>query len=497
MPDFGMDKYENRTQNIKEQLEKMEKKLKDRCFTFIEGMPELEVISSGTVNKDKTDYATVDDFKKGISRENDADKITLDDLIEYIANNFEAGKMLAEDSVVGEQRKADIVALKKDLKDIRATFIDNLKRDAEELIAMQEELVKKNQKDIDQEKARAEELKKKVAILERKKTELMSKITLTNSNEESVKIQGQIDLNEYDLDKAKKELDGLTARNSSGKTIIEEHEEQQSDFIKKVRENKEVLFQILKENGIVLEEEQVTPTQTRTAVRARSTQGQAISQSSQTPVETVTQTEMDKKQIKCQSKQDAKNILANLMNNPTDSAEILDSMGYGDIAAMIQHLGVFDRMKLKNIIKNRATESGLTLDNINPENINFADEIKKVREFMKDYAKKTPKEIETFEEEMQKTKYACLLYSAKMGSFQRKFNEVFDSQHEQIKSLEGMLTSYHDKRVARDQQRFDLRNELRVVLGKKQITGAPKAQRGNTNKDSALNQRHVPSADGR
>ena len=187
------------------------------------------------------------------------------------------------------------------------------------------------------------------------------------------------------------------------------------------------------------------------------------------------------------SREAARNILKNFRNN-SKQTELLDGMGYGDIAAMIQHLGPLGRRELRNMLQNRAEEPGIVINDLE----NMVDEVNDLKDFMSHYDEKTPKEIAEFEEKMQGLKYAALLQDANRGFIKRNINRIFNRQDERVNYARAILTEYSDTKVKRKQQRFGLLNRLREGVGKPEIKQNPEIVRGNRDSRNPLEQRNVP-----
>lgn len=187
------------------------------------------------------------------------------------------------------------------------------------------------------------------------------------------------------------------------------------------------------------------------------------------------------------SREAARNMLKNFRNN-SKQTQMLDGMGYGDIAAMIQHLGPLGRRELRNILKNRAEEPGIDINDLE----HVKEEINGLKDFMLHYDEKTPKEIEEFENRMQGLKYAALLQDANRGFIKRTFNRFFNRKDERVNYARQILTEYGDTKVKRTNQRFEFLNKLREGVGKPISQQTLENARGNRDSRNQLEQRNVP-----
>ncbi len=215
------------------------------------------------------------------------------------------------------------------------------------------------------------------------------------------------------------------------------------------------------------------------------------------PQETIDQEEQESDlpaiSTQCNSRKDAVNILRNLRNSG-NQIEMLDGMGYGDIASIIEHLGPINRGKLRIILRNRASELGVDPEKIDVDLENMSQEI---NDFNRDFGEKTPKEIEAFESDvLQKIKYSCLLYDARRGDIMRRIKTAFSRDDERINNLKEKMISYYDGKTKRRQDRFGLLNNLRKNVGKTAINQPPVVARGSRDSRSRLDQRNVPTNSG-
>lgn len=255
-------------------------------------------------------------------------------------------------------------------------------------------------------------------------------------------------------------------------------------------DNKRSLLQLLGKHGIELKgvAEEQTSTRNNTSNEARTVAATVpVASSAEVTTESAPNTSSPATYKPIDSKEAARNMLRNFRND-SKQTEMLDGMGYGDIAAMIQYLGPLGRRQLRNILKNRAAEPGIEINDLS----NMTGEINALKDFMSHYEEKTPKEIAEFEEKMQGLKYAALLQDADRGFIKRNFNRIFSRKDESVNHARQILTEYGDTRAKRTQQRFDFLNKLREGVGKQKIQQTPENARGNRDGRNSLEQRNVP-----
>lgn len=437
----------------------------------------------------KSDYATKPDFWRGITRTGDLATIDLDDLIKYIADNY-------NEKAMDESRTSKLV---NDLKNKKEACIEANKEAAIAIIKQQEKIIAENAKEIQKEKEKLVELQEKLVALEEEKAELEGKehqyAADPTKKSEFAEVEGKLKSNEKKINDVKDNINLLTVYNPSnpGKTIAE-HEKQQADFIVQMKKNKRDLLELFNQRNekLQVENQQENQPVNQQPVNRASQEGGGRFIQPQT-AET-TETEVAKETTSCNSREDANNILRNLRNSSNQRA-MLDDMGYGDIAAMIQYLGPINRLKLRTILKNRADEEGIDIENLKKGELgDLMDASADIEEFMENYGEKTPKEISTFEREvLQKMKYSCLLYDANRGAIRRSFREAFSRNDEVINHLKESMTTYYDGKSKRKQSRFNLMNELRKNVGKSSLKDTPTPVRGSRNSRNPIEKRGVPT----
>lgn len=464
-------------------LQGMEVELREVLMDFIREMPEMKSILASETGRSK--YSNEADFWLSLAKDgatlattNLVDIVDMDKMLKYIAENY-------NDGMEGKTKE-----LMTKLEEKRQACVSVCKEKGIELLKKQQEIIKQNEEIIQKENEELTKLKEQLKTENAKKIELekvLNGIDANDKNHDAKVTRATADINACDarIQAAKDGIDKLTV----GPDSIEEHKKAQADFKRKLMTNKKSLLELLGKNGIKVQNQNERSDQnggndTRdtngggSGPTVREAQEAGIIGEETTPVE----------YKKIDSREAARNMLRNFRGS-SKQMEMLDGMGYGDIAAMIKHLGPIGRRELRNSLKNRADELGITPDNLD----DMVKKINEVRDFMRDYDQKTPLERKEFEENMQKLKYAALLQDANRGFIRRGLSRVFSRSDERVGQAREVLTEYGDKRVKRNNQRFGFLNSLRKGVGKPEIEATkPENYRGNRDSRNALEQRDVP-----
>lgn len=494
---FDINNFRTRMLDINENMESYEEDVKNVLKHFIESMPELKGIIDGTRTDETSDYRTKDEFYAGISKENDASNVTIDDLLEYIAENYNEKTLGDINADARISNEVGITKLFEDLTTKREILVEEVSKIAEDLLKDQEEAIKINEKAIKEEKETLRTLEeeretlKQIAIeikAEEVELDTISGDEYEKKLSEFYKKQKQ---NEESLKANQEKIDMLV---SDPDNSIAHHEKEQTDFKITLQRNRKRLLEIFKTNGIKLktEFEQIN-TQTSNSETPQQVRRRAISVSAQ---QTQSQHQEEQNTIKQKSvvqlddRERAKNMLKNLRHSSSfEQEQMLDGMGYGDISTMIENLGPINRRKFRTILKNRAEAFDISIEDLGNKEISdlFMD-AKQIKKFIDEIETKTPKEIAAFEENLNKTKYGCLLYNAEKGKIKRKFREIFSKKDEQISNTEETLVYYYDRKSELNTKRFNFINQLRGKLGKSQLEQKPQPTRP-TSKRKTLSDR--------
>ena len=406
--------------------------------------------------------------------------LDIDKMTKYVAENY-------NDSLEGK-----VEELKTSLEAKRKACVDVCKESAVELLKKQQEIIKQNEEIISREKETLTELKEKLENVKQKKIELESKLdNMAPSNPEYINIKTDLDTSIGYMANYQDGLNKLT----TGPDSIDEHEKEQAEFKRKLMTNKKYLLDLLKKNKIKVqnpEQEYSSENSNNTRDGGNGILRPTVQEAQEEGIIGENTTPIEYQHIN--SREAARNMLKNFRGS-SKQVEMLDGMGYGDIAAMIKHLGPIGRKELRNSLRNRAEELGIDPDD--PDALkDIITKIDNISNAMKDYNQMTSFERENFEFDIKQLKYAALLQDASRGFIRRGISNIFSRSDERIKQLRDLFTDYADARSKGNNKRFNVLNSLRVAVGKSEVeANKPKNYRGSRDSRNSLEQRNVP--DGR
>lgn len=437
MLSFKTEAFKVTIDNIKENISNMEKDVMSTLKDFIKEMPEYknQGITPGTPEDD--------DFWKNITVQ-PKDELSIDDLLEYLSKNY-------NEKAMDETARNSLLT---QIESIREGTIEVIKQNAKDLIAEQKQIAEQNREIIQEEERQYQKLVEDIEQLENEKIELEA-ATASLKDEELKENEAKKTANKEKLAR----LNQRKARlESDPNNSIAKHKFDQAQFEKEISNNEKELRVLLKKNSISIENEQVTPDGQQQVTPNE----QQVIQSNGQQLPAV----VNNNEIKSMS---AKQKLKALRNAP-NKKEILDDMGYGDIAEMIQELGPLSRRKLRIILNNRAEEYGINPEKLEKEDLTeILESADRIEDFMEQLGNRTPQDIRAFEHAYQKTKYGCLLYDAKRGFIRRMLKEHFSRTDEGINHTKSLLTSWHDSKSKRKTAGDNFRNSIRVKLGKPKL----------------------------
>lgn len=438
MLNFDTSSFEITIANIKGNITRMEDDVIDSLKDFVREMPDYK--SRGLRLGTPAEY----NFWKNITGQS-KDKLEIDDILEYLSKNY-------NEKAMDETARN---ALLTSIGSIREGTIEVIRQNAKDLIAEQKRIIEQNREIIKEEEKQHQKVVEDLEKLEEEKIELEAeKLALEESGKDETEIIAKMIANEEKSLRLQKKKDRFE---SDVNDSIANHKLEQAQFEKEIINNEKELRVLFRENNINLEDTQpqATPNTQSQAVPSNTQQLPVLANSSQNK--------------KITNNMSAKQKLKILRNAP-NKKEMLDDMGYGDVAEMIEELGPLSRRKLRIILNNRAKEYGIDPENLGEKELEeILSSANEIEDFMENFGNKTPQEITDFEDNYQKTKYGCLLYDANRGFIRRMLKEHFSRTDEGINHTKSLLTSWHDSKSKRKTAGDNFRNSIRVKLGKPKL----------------------------
>ena len=308
MLNFDTSSFEITIANIKGNITRMEDDVIDSLKDFVREMPDYK--SRGLRLGTPAEY----NFWKNITGQS-KDKLEIDDILEYLSKNY-------NEKAMDETARN---ALLTSIGSIREGTIEVIRQNAKDLIAEQKRIVEQNREIIKEEEKQHQKVVEDLEKLEEEKIELEAeKLALEESGKDETEIIAKVIANEEKSLRLQKKKDRFE---SDVNDSIANHKLEQAQFEKEIINNEKELRVLFRENNINLEDKQPQATP--------NTQSQAVpSNTQQLPV--LANASQNKKITNNMSAKQKLKILRNAPNKK----EMLDDMGYGDVAEMIEELEI-------------------------------------------------------------------------------------------------------------------------------------------------------------
>ena len=449
--------------NIKFNFQTSQDNIRSILEQFIMTMPDFINLSIAG----KTDYTDMNDFWMKISK--NGVEPDIDDLIKYIEQNYIPDIEEKENGEV-EIHSDEISNLANEIDRERNTLIEDLIKEAQDIMIKLEEIINSNEKILTDMQTEKNALEQEVKGI---KDQIKEQEAIVNNATDPDKVtDAKIKVAELQAKLTDREslIQGLA---SSINTATKNIEVIRNDLVNKKKD----LKKFFKHNRIELKEnEQEQNLQQQGNGEQQQNPGngyyQAAPQQQQEEHDNGLTHEEEVNFSNMSSRDKAIHMLKMLQDakyNKQAIYDLLDREGFGDVMEMSKYLGPVGRKELRTIIQNRADDLAIDLNNMDLNGNAFLT-AQEITDFMQNINNKTAKEIREFEARIQSQKYDFLLDSTKKGPLRRFLARVTgNKEFEAIESAGKNLTKYFDDRRQKESKKRSFGDMLRVKVGKTPI----------------------------